>query len=66
MHHHIPHAGAGLSSSSALVVASAFAMATLWGAEFSVNELVQACIKSERLVGTLGGAVKLQSSSSHV
>jgi galactokinase len=56
--------GAGLSSSSALVVASALAMLCISNKIFGIghvneiisdNQLAQVCAKSERFVGTEGG-----------
>ena len=51
---HIP-AGAGLSSSSALVVTTALALVHQWGLSVSMSALAQACMYAERLVGTMGG-----------
>ncbi len=50
-------AAAGLSSSSALVVASALAIAELCNLKISGVEMAQICADSERLTGTAGGGM---------
>src|SRR3546814_16383832 len=53
--------GAGLSSSSALVCASCLAVAAAIAGLHSLNisrqEMADACMRSERLVGTMGGGL---------
>ena len=49
--------GSGLSSSSALVVASALSFCSLFGIVPSMDELARLTAEAERLVGTLGGGM---------
>ena len=49
--------GAGLSSSSALVVASTLATFTIYGTSVTRNDLALAAIEGERYVGTLSGGM---------
>ena len=48
---------AGLSSSSALVVAAAMTAVKLTGAEVTKTGLADLCAKSERFIGTQGGGM---------
>ncbi|GMH64706.1 hypothetical protein TrRE_jg4870 [Triparma retinervis] len=49
--------GAGLSSSSALVVASTLAAFSIYGVDVTRNDLALAAIEGERYVGTLSGGM---------
>lgn len=49
--------GSGLSSSSAMVVASALAILNLWGIKLPMKDIAQSCIEAERLIGTMGGGM---------
>jgi N-acetylgalactosamine kinase len=49
--------GSGLSSSSAMVVASALAILSLWGMKLPMEDIAQSCIDAERLIGTMGGGM---------
>jgi N-acetylgalactosamine kinase len=49
--------GSGLSSSSALVVATALSLVKLWGLPVDKGKVAEKCIEAERIIGTLGGGM---------
>ena len=49
--------GCGISSSSALVVATALSVLQIFGLQIELTAVADSCIRAERLIGTMGGGM---------